>query len=80
VTIRPEEGFAGLPESLHVDGVTDAITGSAVPQAKSPAGALQKNVIVRILEIGLDQIMVYILNRNIGFNAVETHGIQFEHH
>ena len=37
-------------------------------------------MIVRILEIGLDQVMVDVLNRDIRFDTVKPHGLQFEHH
>ena len=62
-----------------MDRVTDSIAGSAKPKPESPAGALQENVIVWILEIGLDQVMVNVLNRDLRFDAVESHRIQFKH-
>jgi hypothetical protein len=51
--------------------MTDPVPRAAVPDSETLAGRLQEKVIVGILEIGLDQVMVHVLNRDIGFDALK---------
>jgi hypothetical protein len=62
-----------------MDRVADTIPGSAVPEAKTFTGASQKEVVVGIFEIGLQQIMIDVLGREFGFDTIEIHRFQFQH-
>jgi hypothetical protein len=79
VTVGAEERFAWLSKILHVDRMADAVPWAAEPEPKSLAGALQKKVIVCVLMIGLDQILINILNGNLGLRPFQIHGFQFQH-
>jgi len=52
-----------------VNRMADAVSRPAVPEAESLAGAAQKQVIIGIFKIGLQQIVVDILRRKFGFDA-----------
>ena len=68
------------PESLLMHRVANAVTGGTKPDAETPAGATQKKVIVRVLKVLLDQIVIHILDRNLGTDSIQTHCFQLEHH
>ena len=59
--------------------MADSIARRIVPDAKTPAGASKKQVIVGVLEILLNQVVIEILSRNLGPDPIEAHRFQFEH-
>src|SRR6185437_15270754 len=63
-----------------MDRMADAISCRAIPNAEAAAGATEEQVIVGVLEILLYEVMVDVLRREFGTNAVKIHRLQFEHH
>jgi hypothetical protein len=80
VAVCAKQDFAGFSKALHVHRVADPVPRAAIPQAEALAGRLQEKVIVGILEIGLDQVVVHVLDRDVRLDALETQGFQFQHH
>jgi hypothetical protein len=80
VAVRPQERFARFAESLHVDGVTDPVAGTAVPDTEAFAGTLQKQVIVGVLVVLLDQVVIDVLHRDFCAHPLQSHGFQGQHH
>ena len=37
-------------------------------------------MVVGIAEVGLDQVVVHVLRRQLGPHAVEVHGLELQHH
>ena len=60
--------------------MTHSIARAAEPDAESLTGALQEKVVVGILVIGLNQVMVHILHRDLCPRPLQAHGFQFQHH
>jgi len=60
--------------------VAHSVAWSRVPQTKAVAGAAQKPVVVWILVVRLDQIVIDILDAELGAHAIQTHCLQFQHH
>ena len=65
--------LCGHAEALHVNGVTDAVARLGVPDAESAAGAVEKQVVVGVAFVGLQQVVVDVLRAELGANAVEPH-------
>ena len=80
MTVRAEEGHAGLAEAFLVDGVADAVARAAEPDAESPAGALEEEVIVGVPEVLLDEVVIDVLRGELGSYALEAHGFELQHH
>jgi hypothetical protein len=59
--------------------VTHPVPRAAVPDPEAATRALQEEVVVRVLVIRLNQIVVDILHRHLGLDAVEIHRLQLEH-
>lgn len=64
---------------LHMNGVADPIAWAAKPDPIAGTGTLEIQVIIRILMISLDQVVVHILNRNLGTGAAQAHRLQLQH-
>ena len=43
---RAQEGFARFPKAFLMNGMTDPITWTAIPEPETLAGAAQKKVII----------------------------------
>ena len=80
VAIGPDERQARLAEALHVDGVADAVTRAAIPDAEPPAGATQEQVLVGVQVVVLNEVVVDILRGEPNLHLLDAHGLQFEHH
>ncbi|MNZ68343.1 hypothetical protein D3C78_866080 [compost metagenome] len=80
VAVGAEQGAARLAEVLHVHRVAHPVARPAEPDAETPAGALQEQVVVGVLEVGLQQVVVDVLHRDLGPGALEAHRLEFEHH
>src|SRR5687767_7550991 len=65
---------------LHMHRMADPVAWAAVPDTESFASTLKKQVIVGVLEIGLDQVVVHVLNRDLRPGTSQPHRFQFEHH
>jgi hypothetical protein len=79
MTVRTQQEIAGASEILHMQGVTYAITSTAVPQPEAAAGTLQEQVVVRAPVIASNQVVTDILHRHIGSDPVQFHGLRGEH-
>ena len=80
VAVRAQQGLARLAEVLHVHGVRDAVAGAREVHAEALAGALQEQVIVRVLEVFLDQVVVDVLRGQLGLDPIQAHRLQLQHH
>jgi hypothetical protein len=63
-----------------MDGMANAITRPAVPNAEPPARASQKQMLVGVQMIVLDKVVIDVLRSEPNLNTLDTHGLQFEHH
>jgi hypothetical protein len=79
MAVGAQKGFSGNTETLHVDLVGNSVAGRTVMNAESSGRALQVRVIVRILEIGLNDIVVYVLDGQLRSHAINPHGFELEH-
>ena len=79
VAVGTEQRRAGLAEPLHVNGVAHSVARPAVPDTETLTGTLQKDVIVRVSVIRLDQIVVHVLNRKLRLDPVKVESFQREH-
>ena len=77
---EPSERLARLAEALHVDRMADAVARTAVPQPEAPAGAAQEQMVVGILVVGLQEVVVDVLRRQLGLDPLDPHRLQFQHH
>ena len=80
MAVGAEQRLAGDPEALHVDGMAHPVPCSRIPDAEPPARAAQEDMVVRIAEVRLDQVVVHVLRRQLGPHAVEVHGLELQHH
>jgi hypothetical protein len=80
VAIRAQQRFAWYAEALHVHRMAHAVSGTAVPDAKLFAGAAQKQMIVGILEIGLEQVVIDVLRGELGLDSGKVHRFELKHH
>jgi hypothetical protein len=76
--IRSDERRAGPGEALHVQVVADAVPGTGVVDAVSGGEALQEAVVVRVLEVELDDVVVNVLDRKIDLDAVDAHPLELK--
>jgi hypothetical protein len=61
VGIGAHQEAAGQAQALHMDRVGYAVARPREMDAEAPGRALQEQVVVGVLEIGLDQVVVDIL-------------------
>jgi len=54
--------------------MADSVTSWAKPNAETLTGAAEEQVIVGVLEILLNQIVIHVLNRNLGTDPIQIHG------
>ncbi len=76
--IRPDEGRAWSGEALHVKVVADAVPGAGVMKAVPGCESLQETVVVRVLEVELDDVMVDVLDGEIYLGAVHAHPLELQ--
>ena len=77
---EPKQGSSRFSEALHVNGMADPVARPAVPDAELFARAKQKQVVVGILEIRLQQIVIDVLGRHLGLGPGNLHGLKLQHH
>ena len=58
---EPSSVLPGYAEALHVHRVADAVAGLGVPEAEALAGRAQEQVVVGVAEVGLQQVVVDVL-------------------
>jgi len=80
VAVGPNQRLARLPEPLLMHRVAHAVPRPAVPRAKLLAGAAQKEVVVRVLEVGLNQVVINVLRRELSLDAGNAHRLKLQHH
>ena len=80
MAVRANQRQTGLAETLHMDGMADAVAGPAVPDAEASACAAQEQVLVGVQMVVLDEVVVDILRRKSNLDPVDAHRLEFEHH
>ena len=76
--IRPDECRAGSREALDVQVVADAVTGPRVEDAVFCGEGLQEAVVVGVLEVQLNDVVVYILECQGHPNPVLPHTLELQ--
>ena len=79
MAVGAKKGLARFPKAFHVHRMADAGPGRAEPQAEPLAGTAQKQVIVRVAVVGLQQVVVNVLRGQFSFDLAKPHGLQLEH-
>ena len=79
MAVTADQHVARLAGPLHVRRVTDAGAGPAVPDLVFAAGGAEEQVLLRIQVIGLDQIVVDVLDSQRHLDALGAHRLQFQH-
>ena len=79
VAVRAEQRLARDPEALHVHRVAHAVARLAVPEAEALARAVQEEVVVGVAVVGLQQVVVDVLGRELGADVIQTHRLELEH-
>ena len=79
VAVGPDHRQPGVAEALHVHLVGDPVAGPGKVKAVAGAGSLQVLVVVGVLVVGLQQVVVDILGREVGLDPVQAEGLEFEH-
>lgn len=80
VTVGAQQCLARNAEALHVHGMAHAVARRRIPDPESAASAPQKEMVVGIAEVGLDQVVVHVLGGQLGPDPVEAHRLQLQHH
>ena len=80
VAVRAEQRLARFAEVLLMTRVAHAISRSGKPDAEALARAAQEEMVVGILVIGLDDIVVDILDADLGLHPIQVHGFELQHH
>ena len=80
VAVGAHQRLARFAESLLMHGMAHPVAGPAEPDTKPPARAFEKQVVVGILGVLLNQVVIDVLHRQLGANAIQLHRFQFEHH
>jgi hypothetical protein len=78
VGVRPDERRARPGEALDVQGVADAVPRSGEVDAVLGGEGLQEAVVVRVLEVQLDDVMVDVLDGEIHLCAVKAHPLELQ--
>ena len=79
VAVGSDHGLARGAEALHVHRVTDAVAGLAEPEPEPAARALEEHMVVGVAEVGLEDVVVDVLGRQLRVRPVEAHRLQLEH-
>src|SRR5690606_24731604 len=80
VAVGADHRLTGYAETLHVRRMRDAVARLGVPDAEPSAGRAQEVVVVRVLVVGLQQVVVDVLDGALGPSAVELQRLQLQHH
>ncbi|WP_211609217.1 hypothetical protein [Halogranum amylolyticum] len=62
-----------------MDRVRDAVAGGRKPDSPLLAGTSQKEIIVGVLVVLLEEIVVHVLGRELGLEVIDVHGFELEH-
>ena len=79
VRVRADESRPGFAEPGLVDGVGDAVAGRGEPQSEACGRRAEELVVLRVLLIGLEQVVVDVLHRQIRADPVEAERFELEH-
>ena len=80
VAVGAHQRLARFAESLLMHRMAHAVAGPAEPEAKPPARAFEKQVVVGILGVFLNQVVIDVLHRQLGADPIQLHRFEFEHH
>ena len=78
MAVGSKQSLARNAETFHMKHMAHAIAWVAKPDAELLAGASQEYVIVRILIIFLQEIVIDILNRDLGSHSWDTNRLEFQ--
>ena len=79
VAVGSDHRLAGGAEALHVHRVADAVARLAEPEPEPAARALKEHVVVGIAKVGLEDVVIDVLRRQLRVRPVEGHRFQLEH-
>src|SRR5215218_2322285 len=78
VGVGPDQGRAGPREALDVQIMADAVPGPRVIHAVPGGERLQKAVVVGVLEVGLDYVVVHVLDGEGNLHPVHPHPLELQ--
>ncbi len=79
VAVGSDEGLARLREPLAVDVVADSVSRAREPGAVLRRHGLEESVVVRVLEIDLQDVVVDVDDRGIDLHAVLAEHLELHH-
>ena len=72
--------MVGSPSSQPLTSrMADAVSRTAEPDTEPRCRGFQKSMVVGVFEIVLNEIVIHILDRDLGPGTVQVHGLQFQH-
>ena len=72
VAVGADQQLAGRGEALAMDVVADAVPGPREPEAVAGGETLEEAVVVRVLEIDLEEVVVDVLDGGLDLDAVDA--------
>ncbi len=78
--VGADHGLPGYPEALHVGGVGDTVAGFGEPEPEAGACRPQILVVFGVLLVGLQQVVIDILDACLGPGPVQPERLEFLHH
>lgn len=76
MAVGSQQRRAGAPEALHVHDMADAVARPGVPNAEPPTGAFEKEVVLRIKIVDLQQIVIDILHARLGLHSIGLQSLE----
>ena len=80
VAVGAEERLARLAEVLLMARMAHPVSRPRVPHPESLACAAQEEVVVGVLVVRLDDVVVDVLDANLGLHPIQAHRLQLKHH
>jgi hypothetical protein len=62
VTVGSQQHLPRNPKPFHVNRVTHTITRTTEPYAELLTGAAEEEMVIGVLEVGLQQVVIHVLN------------------
>ncbi len=78
MTVRTDQRFAGLSETLQMNLMADTVAGAREPDTVLFCHRTDKTVVVRVFEAALQGVVIDVCNRALRFNAVYAHCLKLQ--
>ena len=77
--VRTDQRLAGDGEALAVDVVADAVARPREPQPVAPGHRLKEAVVVRVLEVDLEDVVVDVDDGGLDLDAIDVERLELHH-